>query len=349
MQSFKSKKKGVKLVALLVCLVIVLAGCGTVAQTTSQTPSTGDTNNQPLTKISIRLGTTNVEGFEVPMILALEKGYYKEVGLDLQVNMGNGYATNVQLTGNDSTTFAMADVASVANGVSHGIPVKMVALVATKGANGIIFSTDKPITKPSDMIGKSIAVSQGSGSTFQFETWLAVNKIDKSQIKEVSVSGSAKVTAFSMHKVDTLVGGLDDDMIDATKENPGKAGFISLSDTGLNLPGAGIVASNNYITKHPDVITKFIAATRKGWDYAKLHPDEANSITEKKYPDVDKTYIEQSFKANLEILAVPIPNKPWGYIDGDMWQTALDIFKNSQGIQPTGNLGDYFTNTYLGQ
>ena len=82
-------------------------------------------------KVSFRLNWL-LYGFHTPFYLGLERGYYKEEGIDLTIGEGQGSVRAVQTVGAKGDMFGLADGGSVVAGVSKGAPVKAVMAVTNR-------------------------------------------------------------------------------------------------------------------------------------------------------------------------------------------------------------------------
>ena len=57
--------------------------------------------------------------------------------------------------------------------------------------------------------------------------------------------------------------------------------LIRFRDYGLNYPEDGLYVTEKYYKEHPETVEKFVRASRRGWDYARQHPEEALEISMK--------------------------------------------------------------------
>ena len=69
-------------------------------------------------RVSLRLNWL-LYGFHTPFYLGIERGYYREAGIELTVGEGQGSARAVQLVAAGSDTFGLSDGASIINGVAR--------------------------------------------------------------------------------------------------------------------------------------------------------------------------------------------------------------------------------------
>ncbi len=78
-----------------------------------------------------------------------------------------------------------------------------------------------------------------------------------------------------------------------------------------------IISSNDYLSTHPDEVKKFIDATRRGYEYAAAHPDEAAEILIRAVPELDRDLVISSQRY---LAGVYLDDKgEWGSIDPVRW------------------------------
>ena len=78
-----------------------------------------------LDKVSFRLNWY-FGGAHSPFQLGLERGYYRDEGIDLTINEGRGSANTVQVVAAGSDTFGLADSSSVVATAAKGAEIKSV-------------------------------------------------------------------------------------------------------------------------------------------------------------------------------------------------------------------------------
>src|SRR5438067_8433356 len=92
-------------------------------------------------KITIRF-TWKLKGEYAPLFVALDKGYYRAEGLDVELAEGSGAQTVLKLLASGNEKFGYGPAVSAAQAVSQGLPVKVVALYQTKAPMGVIRSEE---------------------------------------------------------------------------------------------------------------------------------------------------------------------------------------------------------------
>src|SRR5215471_4505306 len=82
-------------------------------------------------KLTVRF-TWKLKGEYAPLFVALDKGYYKAEGLNVDLAEGSGAQTVLKLLASGNEKFGYGPAVSAAQAVSQGLPVKVVALYQTK-------------------------------------------------------------------------------------------------------------------------------------------------------------------------------------------------------------------------
>src|SRR5437868_11923617 len=102
---------------------------------------------QSLEKVTVRF-TWKLKGEYAPLFVALDKGYYKAEGLEVDLAEGSGAQTVLKLLASGNEKFGYGPAVSAAQAVSQGLPVKVVALYQTKAPMGVISFPDVPLKSP---------------------------------------------------------------------------------------------------------------------------------------------------------------------------------------------------------
>ena len=88
--------------------------------------------------------------------VALDKGYYKAEGLEVNILRGQGSIDAVKKVASGAAAIGFADAGALALARSNdGIPVKMLAIIYATPPHAIFALADSGINKPKDLEGKT--------------------------------------------------------------------------------------------------------------------------------------------------------------------------------------------------
>src|SRR6266699_267707 len=98
---------------MMLSAALIVTAFGSAAQAQGNAPD----------KFSFRLNWT-LYGEHAPFFVALDKGFYKEEGLEVEILEGSGSTTVAQLVSNKTNPVAYVDAATMMRGVGAGMPIK---------------------------------------------------------------------------------------------------------------------------------------------------------------------------------------------------------------------------------
>ena len=207
--------------------------------------------------------------------VAIEKGFYAEEGLDVIIDHFGGSSTEsvVEKLARNKVEIITTQLVSALLARDKGL--RLVNVLQTTQVNGLMCATNFPIESPQSLEGKKIGrwkVGFGEVSDmFCYRNGLTVEWIPYIQGINLFVSGAVDaLLCYSFSEYLQLVlatGGIAEDHV------------IRFRDYGLDFPEDGLYVTEDYYKKNQDVVDKFVRASRKGWDYAREHPDEALDIS----------------------------------------------------------------------
>ena len=102
-----------------------------------------------------------VYGEHAPFYYGKEKGYFKDAGIDLEIQEGRGSATVTQVVAAKTVQFGYVDVPTMMRAAVKGAPVEAVGVALQTNPMSVMGFVDKNIRKPEDIKGKTVATTQG--------------------------------------------------------------------------------------------------------------------------------------------------------------------------------------------
>jgi NitT/TauT family transport system substrate-binding protein len=92
---------------------------------------------------------------------AKEQGFYKDAGLDVEIQRGFGSGDTAKRVATGTADIGIADAGSVIVGRSNGLKIKLVASLYEKSPDAIFFIKGNGITTPKDLEGRTIGATAG--------------------------------------------------------------------------------------------------------------------------------------------------------------------------------------------
>lgn len=241
--------------------------------------------------------------YGVPYAIAMEKGYFKEAGVDITgILTSKGGGTSVRNMMAGETLFAEVALPAALSAIKEGFNIKIIS-GGTDGASSFwVTRPGEKIEKPADLKGKRFVYSRPkSVSESSILAVLKSHNIDPSEVKMVAIGDfGAGLTALEHNKIDIAI---IPEPIYSAKEKAGvKYQIIPWLDGKLPAYTQTVgIATDEAIAKKSDKLRAVVEARRKGVEFLYASPKEAAAIVAKAYnlaPDVATNAIANIIKMN---------------------------------------------------
>ena len=295
--------------------------------------------------VSLRLNWY-LGGLHVPFYFGVDKGFYKQEGINLTINEGRGSANTVQVVGAGTDTFGLADSSSIINLISKGGEIKSVMNILSSTGFSVVSAASAGIRTPKDMEGKTLAVSPGDPIRGLLEAVAAHNKVDISKVKFVQVDPAAKVVTVLEKRADGLLGGADDQFF-LLKYRGVEPHALRFADNGANIVGMAIFTGNNTIKTNPDLVRRFVRATKRSWEEAKKNPDAAVDVAMKVKPDLNRQSTKDQMLVDFELIDSINVKGQIGFGHEKDWGQTIELLKKYRGLETQQNWTAFHTNEFL--
>jgi NitT/TauT family transport system substrate-binding protein len=261
------------LALMLAAGVLVAAGCG------GDQASPGER-----TRLTVRL----LPIWDVaPVYLGIEKGFFADEGLELDIQLGQGGAETVPVVLDGSAQIGYANTPSLLNAAETGVPIEIVAPAAgpppKRRGNGenlegaVMVTRDSSIRAYADLEGKTVAVNAlGSVGDLTLKAALDDHGIAPSTVESLEVPFPDMQAALDAGYVDAAV------MVSPWKTIAERSGgyrsvvFPTL-DVWPDLVYTGYFVSRQWADENPDVLERFLAALHRSMMYAAEHERETRA------------------------------------------------------------------------
>jgi len=255
-------------------------------------PVFGGAQQKPLRPYTLILDFVPT-GEYVPHYTALEKGFYRDEGLDVKILRGQGSGDTVKRIAAGQGDVGIADISAlIAARANTDVKVKAIALWYRRPPHGVFVRSDSPIKSSKDLEGKKLAISPGnshqilwpvfeklSGLKPNSVTWITM---DAASMPPALIRGAADaVPFFVVHEARIRKV--------AQQQNADIRVLAAWADLGFDVASTSLVAREDSIAKDPEALKAFLRATLKGADYAfrNRHFEEGVAYVVKSHPEVD--------------------------------------------------------------
>lgn len=280
------------------------------------------------------------------LYVALEKGYYKEEGLDVKIiQPPEGSSAEIIAANQGEFGIGYQEQVTYARTTKNPLPVKAIAAIIQHNTSGFASPAGKNIKTPKDFEGKKYG---GWGSPMEEAMLKGVmekSSADFSKLQILNI-GTADFFASVQRDVDFSWIYYGWDGVAAELKNF-PINFIKLQDvdSDLDFYTPVIIANEELLKKNPNMVKKFMKATSKGYEYAVANPEDAVADLLKHAPEIDEklAIASQKYLANEYISDA----KRWGEMKLDIWETYGNWMYEKGLLEDKLDAKEAFTNEFL--
>jgi NitT/TauT family transport system substrate-binding protein len=259
---------------------------------------------------------------------ALDRGYYRDAGLEVKIVRGQGSNDAIRQVGAGNAMFGFVDAGTlVLARANDQIPGKLVAAVYRKPPQAIFCREDSGLKRPKDLEGNAIATTAGASIPALFPAFAKAAGFDAQRVRWVNAGIESLPALLATNKLPCVGQFTVGEALLRSQLGPAKLVRFAYADAGLSYYGNGIVATAATIASKPDIVHRFVEATVRGMEDAFHDPADAGAIMHKLIPQVDATVAMKETEAAAEL--AQIPGQPLGEIDPARIDATLDVVKGA--------------------
>jgi NitT/TauT family transport system substrate-binding protein len=221
--------------------------------------------------------------------VAQAKGFFRDAGLDVAIELGAAGDANHQLLAAGRAQFASVDASGAFTRFGRGADTtfRIVAAVQQQTLLSLVTLEGNRIAAPADLEGRTVGVAAGAASRTVFPAYARLAGVDESRVRFVDATPQALTGLLVAGRVDAI--GLFVVGTPAVEKvaNGRKAVVLPYSTYLADLFGTVLVTPKSVIDRDPELVRRFCGALLKGLVYALDNPDEAGAIMRRAVPESD--------------------------------------------------------------
>jgi len=296
--------------------------------------------------------TLNLNWFYVgdhsPYFVALDKGWYKEEGLEPTILTGKGSGDVVKRVDIGSADIGIVDTGVLIVARAQGAKVKIVSMLFDKSPYCMWMWKDSGINSPKDLVGKKIGAPPGDAQRTIFPALAQANGFDPDKVTFVNIAAEAKFSALAAKQVDVIFDYYSGAPFFHKAMGEGNVKYMMFADYGVDVYSNALVASEKYIKENPGIIKRFVKASLRGWEFALKNPEESIEIMAKDRPEIDKPVLLANLKLIIDLFRTHrYKQNGIGWVDEKKMADSIRIISQYRDLQVNMKPGDIYTNEFL--
>jgi NitT/TauT family transport system substrate-binding protein len=288
------------------------------------------------------------QGPNVGFMLAQDKGFYREAGLDVAITPGKGSVSTAQLVASKAAQFGFSDGYVVGSGVAKGMALKSVASIFRRNPAAVVVFSDSGINKPKDLEGKSVAITAGSA---QFQQWPAFVKgagLDAAKVEVVNIDPAGVGVALVTGRVPAIAGFAQGYVPAVEARSKREVRIFWYADYGVRVVSNGIIVHEDLLKSDPELVRAFVAPSVKGFLYGRAHPDEAIATVRKYLETADPTIARRELELSWKTWVTPnTMGKPLGWAAAADWAETVTVLQQYGGVATPLTPDALYTNDFV--
>ena len=208
----------------------------------------------------------------VGFYVASSMGYYQDAGLNVTIKHPAASKPSIDYLIGGESQFITLNLVTAMTMIDKGI--KLINILQMSQQNNLLIVSHTPLNGKESLRGKKVGHWKSGFSELPFamdkKYGLGIQWVPFVSNINLYISGAIDAAlAMSYNEFFQLK---------MAGQRIKKEQLLYMRDIGYNVPEDGVYVTADFYRKHKDLAIKFAEATRKGWEWAVAHPEEALDI-----------------------------------------------------------------------
>lgn len=322
---------------------MLLAGCGSSTNEEGAEESGGGSEEMQDVSLMLDWYPNAVHSF---LYVAEEKGYFKEEGINLDIQFPANATDPIGMAASDQVTMAITyqpDV--IVARTEQNVGVKSVGTIVREPLNRVVSLAESNIKSPKDLEGKTVGYTGIPLNESIVKTMVEEDGGDPSKVELVDVGFELNSTLISK-RADAVVGAYINHEVPLLEFEGYQTANFDLTEYGVpSFYELIAVTSDKTWEEKPELIQAFWRAAEKGFEDMKADPDEALDIL-MAHQETENFPLEEEVEKESMAILLPLMEgeQGFGYQEEEPWQETADWMKETGLIQNDPVIDDLYVN-----
>lgn len=354
------RSKRVPALVAIAASVALFAGCAAntpTASTPGSSPAAtnaASTDNKNLKEVRVQLSFLK-QSLDAPLILAINKGYFAEEGLNVTYERGFGNADTISKLGTGKFDLAFSDMYNAMDFNDKNPNEKIIAVAVTqnKAPFAVLSLKQNGIDDPKDLQGKNLGAPAGDGPRKLFPLFAEEVGIDPKSVEWTTMEPKLRETFLLQGKVDAI-SGFSTSALPSLLKGGKSMDDISLfyyTENGLDFYGNAILTRESFAKQNPEVVKAFVKAYFRGMQ--DMMKDPSAALDAVIASDDSKLMDRQAEKVRMEIglrdlfITPEVEKNGLGGVDEKRMAKSIEQTIAGFGLKGNPTIEDIFTDEFL--
>ncbi len=294
------------------------------------------------------------EGPSALFLMAAERGYFREAGLDVTIDTGNGSREAIPRVASGTYDMGFGDVNSLIRFRDENptVDLKSVMMVYDRPPFSIVGRRSRGITQEvKSLEGKRFGAPAADAAYAQWPIFRTVNNLNEASMRFENVGFPVREPMLASGEVDAVFGFSNSSYINLKARGVPDSDIVVMlmSDYGVELYGNVIMVSPRFLSERPEQVRGFVRALTRGIRDTIRDPAAGAALVIRRN-DVARLEVEtERLKMTIDqnVLSPWVRANGLGGIDRARWGRALDQIGLTFNFRDKARAGDAFVDTFL--
>ena len=321
-----------RILSILLACALMLCGCST--------NNNGNSNQLKELDVVLDWYPNALHAF---MYVAIEKGYYEEEGLKVNIQFPSNSNDAISLVAAgqaDIGLYYQQDVIQART--KQNVPVKSIGAVVQGPLNIVLSLEEKNITTAEDLVGKTIGYAGTELSEALIRSIMNDVSADYSDVTMIDV-GFDLMSSMTTGNVDATIGCLVNHEVPQMEEEGFSVNWFDLDEYGVPTYYEGVfLANDDAIQNDSETLKAFLRASAKGFADMKANPEEALQILLANQNEENFPLSETVERKSVEVLLPMMETADAAFLSqsDECWQENIDWMLEQGLISETVDLDE---------
>lgn len=294
------------------------------------------------------------EAPSAPFFIALDKGYFKDAGLDVTIDSGAGSRESIPRVASGAYDMGFGDINALIKFLDENpdLNVKAVMMAYERPPFAVIGRKSQGVTEdPKSLEGKTLGAPPPDAAFGQWPAFVDVAGLDTSGITIENVGFPVREPMLAQGQVDAIFGFSFSSVINLKAQGVAEddISLIMMGEHGLDLYGNVVMVNPAFAEANPDAVKGFVAALIKGYQDAVADPVAAVDHVLQRNDILDKAVeIDRLNMAIAQSIVTPaVKANGFGGAEMDKLAQSIEFLKVSMGVESPPAPEAIFDNSYL--
>jgi len=294
------------------------------------------------------------EGPSAPFLMAAEKGYFADEGLDVQIDSGSGSAGAINRVASGAYEMGFGDLNALVEFLAEnpdGPGIQGVYIVYDGTPAAVFARKDRGIESPADLAGKTIAAPAFDTGYRAWGVFAAANDLDADAVEWQNVDPTLRETLLTRGDVDAITGFYFTSLLNLEERGMSEEELtiMPFPEYGVPLYGNAIIASESFAEENPEAVQGFLRAFNRALGDTIADPEAAIEYVKNRDGLIDVEMETRRLKLALDgVVDTPETRENGvGGVDNERLAQAIQLVADAYDLTLIPSPDQVFSSNYL--